>query len=333
VSSRIPGRVIKAYLSLNRRIWARLPLSVRLGASGRAYGRHLHGLVQQLSRRFQSHGTFFLRNRAELELMCRLQDKKPPGSGLRLSILACSKGAEVYSILWALRSARPDLKISTWALDISAEILKFAEKGHYTLGGPEVGNGDVTGSAPKTTDATWKDQPVSIFERMTCEEMKAMFQVAGDHATIRPWLKEGITWSAADANDPALVHILGLQDIVVANRFLCHMAPEAAEKCLHNIVRLVKPGGFLFVSGIDLDVRTKVARALGWIPVPHLLKEIHEGDVSLKNGWPFEYWGLEPFCDDLPDWKLRYTAVFQIGQAATTRQDQTPDLGVPALQR
>jgi hypothetical protein len=35
------------------------------------------------------------------------------------------------------------------------------------------------------------------------------------------------------------VTLLGLQDIVIANRFLCHMEPRDAERCLRNIARLV----------------------------------------------------------------------------------------------
>ena len=92
------------------------------------------------------------------------------------------------------------------------------------------------------------------------------------------------------------------------------MAPSDAERCLHNIARLVKPGGYLFVSGIDLDVRTKVARELGWKPVPDLLREVHEGDPSLAAGWPMEWWGLEPCCEKVPDWRIRYASAFRLGQ-------------------
>lgn len=328
MNSGIQGRCLRAYLSLNKRIWNRLPVSLRGGAYGRAYGRHIHRMVQRFAIRNQSHGTFFLRNRPELELMCRLQSQKPSGSSLRLAIVGCSKGAEVYSILWAIRSARPDLKISTTAIDISREILEFAKRGVYTLGDSQVLNERSPGNTPKITDETWKDQPVSMFERMTREEIEAMFEIEGSRAKIRPWLKEGITWSAGDASEPELVRTFGSQDVVVANRFLCHMAPKAAEKCLRNIVRLAKPGGFLFVTGVDLDIRTKVASASGWNPVPDLLKEIHEGDFSLKDGWPLHYWGLEPFCRDLPDWQMRYTAVFQIGQAPIKDQNLTTMVAV-----
>jgi hypothetical protein len=91
------------------------------------------------------------------------------------------------------------------------------------------------------------------------------------------------------------------------------MEPERAERCLRNLARLVKPGGYLFISGIDLDVRTRVAKEMGWKPITDLMREIHEGDVSVRRGWPLEYWGLEPFSNDRPDWKLRYASVFQIG--------------------
>ena len=97
---------------------------------------------------------------------------------------------------------------------------------------------------------TWKDQPVSIFERMTDEEMEAVFELQGDQARVRPWLKES-PGAGGMRPIPELVDILGPQDIVVANRFLCHMEPVAAGTCLRNIARLVKPGGYFFVSGID----------------------------------------------------------------------------------
>lgn len=299
-------------------LWSRLPPSWRLLSLGRAYGRHLHALVRFHAERRQSFGTFFLRNRAELELLRNLLNQKADGSSLDISVLACSKGAEVYSILQTIRSARPDLKLSMRAVDISQEILDFAERGVYSADSPNV----LQASSheiirERVADVTWntrRDQIASIFYRMTDEEVGVMFQVEGDHARVRPWLREGIIWLRGDAGDPELAGVLGPQDIVVANRFLCHMKPAAAERCLRTIARLVKPGGYLFVSGIDLDVRTRVAQRLGWKPVTDLMREIHEGDPSLRNGWPLEYWGLEPFCENRPDWRIRYASVFQISE-------------------
>ncbi len=121
-----------------------------------------------------------------------------------------------------------------------------------------------------------------------------MFDWAGDQAKVKSWLKEGIDWRLGDAADPKLIRGLGLKDMVVANNFLCHMAPADAEKCLRNIGRLVRPGGCLFILGVDLDVRTKVALDLGWEPVTELMAEIHDGDHSVRTDWPWCWRGLEP---------------------------------------
>jgi chemotaxis methyl-accepting protein methylase len=249
--------------------------------------------VRLFTERQQFFGTFFLRNRPALELMCRLAEKKVEGSTLRIGVIACSIGAEVYSILWTIRAARPDLNVVVCAMDISKEVLNFAKRGVY---------------APSACALVGS----SIFERLTTHEMEHMFELTGDEASVKPELREGITWQVGDASSPGLVHILGPQDIVVANNFLCHMEPPAAENCLRNIARVVDRDGYLFVSGIDLEVRAKVARELGWRPVPELLEQIHDGDPSIREGWPWCWWGLEPLDRTRLDWQLRYAAFFQI---------------------
>jgi chemotaxis methyl-accepting protein methylase len=284
-----------------------------VSSQGQAYGRLLNALVRRHAKRTQYFGTFFLRNRAELELMRRLVGRNAAGSSLNIAVLACSKGSEVYSILWALRSARPDLRITLNAVDISPEILEFARRGIYSRHDADASDeGSQAAVWDDTLDKTWKDQDVSVFQHLTDQEMAAMFELSSDVAKVKPWLREGTNWICGDASDPQLADVLNHPDIVVANRFLCHMKPAAAEQCLRNIARLVKPGGHLFVSGIDLDVRTKVAQDMGWKPVTELMKEIHEGDPSLRNSWPLDYWGLEPFRDDRQDCTIRYASVFQM---------------------
>jgi hypothetical protein len=88
------------------------------------------------------------------------------------------------------------------------------------------------------------------------------------------------------------------------------MSSAEAEKCLRNIAGLVCPGGYLLVSGIDLNVRANVSRKLGWKPLQDLLEDIHEGDRSLRNDWPLQYWGLEPLDKGRHDWRVRYSAAF-----------------------
>jgi len=307
--SRIVRFCVQVYLFLVRRTFHLIPAFFRRLALGRAYDAHLQDFIHGYGERFQNHSTFFLRNRPELELMRRLLDRKPHGSVVDIAVVACSKGAEIYSIAWKLRSARPDLRLRIRAVDISQEIVDFAAAGIYSNESI-----DSRKALNQADDLTWKHQVrVSVFDRMTNQEMSEMFEIQGAHARIKPWLKEGITWLQGDATDLDFANRLGVQDVVVANRFLCHMEPAAAEACLRNLGRLVKPGGYLFVSGVDLDVRTKVARDLGWQPVMEMIREVHEGDSSLVEGWPLNYWCVEPFCDDRSDWKIRYASVFQSG--------------------
>ena len=305
----------RPYFNLGAFIWNYLLASVTHWPPVRAYGAHLQSLIQLGATRTQSVGTFFFRNRAELELIVRLLDKNGQDLSQNMAVLGCSKGAEVYSISYAIRCARPDLEINFHAIDISAEILEFAKSGIYSLGNNGTSGGPSPGShAPPgdVTANTIRDQPTSIFERMSAEEMEAVFDRQGDEVTVKRRFREGINWRIGDANDPGLVSTLGRQDIVVANRFLCHMRRAEAEACLRNLARLVKPSGYLFVCGVDLDVRTKVAQELGWRPITEMITEIHEGDPSLRRDWPLHYWGLEPFDRSRVDWEIRYASVFQL---------------------
>jgi SAM-dependent methyltransferase len=281
------------YLRLNKRIWQRLPPRVSDLHLVRSYGAWLHTLICLRVRRQMYLGTFFLRNRPALELMRRLAEQKTHGATLRIAVLACSIGAEVYSILWTIRSARPDLKVVLYAVDISEEILNFAQRGVYNSNTPQLVG-------------------ASIFERLTAHEKQEIFDWESDQAKVKSWLREGITWKLGDAADLELISVLGLQDMVVGSNFLCHMTPVDADKCLRNITCLVGPGGHLFVSGVDLDVRTKVAIDLGWKPVPELMADIHDGDPSVRADWPWHWWGLEPFNQRRPDWQIRYAAVFRV---------------------
>ena len=222
----------------------------------------------------------------------RLLESKGNGETLRVAVLGCSTGAEAYSVVWTIRSARPDWLI-LHAMDISRQAVEIAQCGVYSL------------TTPQLTGTT-------IVERMTDGEMEELFHRDGDLVSVKSWIKEGINWHIGDAGDPQVVDLLGRQDMVVANNFLCHMDDFEAERCLRNIARLVSPYGHLFVSGIDLDVRTQVAGNLGWKPVGELLEEIHEGDPCMRNIWPCHYGALEPLNKGLPDWRNRYAAAFQL---------------------
>jgi len=282
-----------AYLRLNEWIWKRLPRSITALPPVNSYGHLLHSLVLLRGERQMYLGTYFLRNRPELELIRRLMKVRVGEGQLKIAVLGSSNGAQVYSIMWAIRSLDPSRRVAIEAVDISPEALEIASRGVY---------------ASALSDLIGEP----VLKLMSAQEEEEMFDREGEEFKVKAWIKEGITWRLGDAGAPEILDVLGPHDIVVANSFLCHMDPEDAEKCLLNIARLVAPQGYLFVSGVDLDVRTKVAKSLGWKPVAELLEEVHEGDPSLRASWPCKYWGLEPIDKRRPDWRLRYASVFQV---------------------
>ena len=177
-------------------------------------------------------------------MLRRLVDGKKMGETLSVAVLGCSTGAEAYSVAWSMRSARPDLRLVLHAVDVSKLAVEFAKRGVYYLRGSQ-----------------WNSS--SIFERLTAAEMEEWFDRDGEMMNVKPWIKEDIRWQVGDAGDSETIDLLGVQDVVLANNFLCHMEAMEADRCLRNIAQLVKPDGYLFVSGIDLDIRSRVARDLG----------------------------------------------------------------------
>ena len=282
-----------AYLRLNRRLWNNLPASLTDLGPIRLYGHFLHMLVRIQAVRAQAFSTYFLRNRPQLELIRRLLERSANADRLRVAVLGCSTGAEAYSVAWRIRTARPDLKLVLHAMDISEQAVEVGKRGAYSLVAPQLANKD-------------------LFERMAPVEIDELFDRNGDTVTVKSWIKEGIEWSVGDVAEERIVAELGPQDVVVANNFLCHMGASMAERCLRNIARLVTPHGYLFVSGIDLDIRTKVAKELGWSPLQELIEDIYEGDPCMRDIWPCHYAALEPLNKRRQDWRIRYAAAFQL---------------------
>ena len=319
VKVRVFGKsVTNAFLRANRYVWDILPPSLIRLRPINAYGRFLHSLARTNGVRAQALNTFFLRNRPELELIRRLVSSKKDGDTVRVAVLGCSTGAEVYSIAWTVRTARPDLKLIMQAVDISEEAVKFGRRGIYPLNAKmaldgvqdcmAAGRWRVGGTGSEVVDS-------EIFERLTLAEKAELFDAREDAVAIKEWLKEGINWYVADVREPEILNRMDPQDIVVASNFLCHMEQSEAERCLQNIGRLGAPQGHLFLSGIDLDVRERVAQQLGWEPVTELLEEIHDGDSCLRGQWPFQYTGLEPLNKRRRNWKIRYAAAFRLASA------------------
>lgn len=196
----------------------------------------------------------------------------------------------MYSFLWMIHKVVPGMRITTTALDISPISVEAARAGSYRLGAPE------------------------LRKELPQETLDELFDRDGDNLKVKACLSDGIRWLVADARDPDLVRLIGVQDVLLANNFLVHMKPSDTQPCMQALLRLVRPGGFLVCRGVDLDVRESVALSAGLEPITSQIEEIHYADpnIDAPKDWPWKYWGLEPLDRSRKNWPFRYSALFRV---------------------
>lgn len=283
-------------------LWGHLPVGMRERGPFVVAGAWIHKLALRFSGRSQTVSTWFMRNGPLLLSIRDLLDNFEYGEKVRLCVVGCSTGAEMYSVLWTLRSARPDLKILPIGIDISESAVAKAKKGRYSKQDSEL-----TGGILHSRSTTILSEEV----------LAQLFDADGDGLRIKNCIAEGIRWEIANASDPSILSKLGQQQIVVANNLLVHMKRRESTACLGNIIRLIAPGGFLVCRGVELDLREQAVRQFGLIPVQTRVEEIHNADFWLdaRCDWPWKYWGLEPLNKRRRNWLQRYASILQVPPA------------------
>lgn len=253
------------------------------------YTQDLGAWIHRRARRVQPRGggcfTRFFRNVPQLELVRDLLLEQPNGAPITIVSLGCSTGAELYSLLWMIGTARPGQHVQALGIDSSEECIRAASRGVYPFRVVEVAEVSATSH-----------------ERLFNRERKTL--------VVQDWLKDSTTWSVGDACSPALVARLGRHHLVLANNFLCHMSLDDADVCLSNLAQLVAPNGYLVVSGVDIDLRSERLESLGFVPVTARCEEIHAAEDK-HAAWPLYSWGLEPMDRTRPDWATRYATIFK----------------------
>ena len=267
--------------------WNSLPRPVRSWKYTRALGRRIHRRACRVQARGGACFTCFFRNLPQLEVIRDLVLAMPPGRPIKIMSLGCSTGAELYSVLWLIRIARPARQIQALGIDTAEDCIHAASRGVYPFQVPEVAVAGISGTS---------------HERFLTREGKTL--------VIQDWVKEAVRWAVGDACSPDLAARFGLHDMVLANNFLYHMSPERADACLRNLARLVAPNGYLVVSGADLDLRSRILGELGFVPVSARCEEIHAAE-DVRAAWPLRVWGLEPIDRSRQDWPARYVTVFR----------------------
>jgi SAM-dependent methyltransferase len=267
------------------KFWNAIPPRARTWKSTQKLGRRIHRRVSRLQPRGGGCFTRFFRNLPQLELVRDLVLERPRGEPVKIASIGCSTGAELYSVLWLIRTARLTRDVQALGIDLAEECVQAASRGVY---------------------------PCRVVEVAKVSEARhpGLFTREGKTFVIPAILKEAVTWAVGDACASDLVARFGPHDVVFANNFLFHMPPERAESCLRNLARLVARDGYLVVSGADLDVRSRVLGELGFVPVTTRWEEIHAAE-DVHAAWPLQFMGLEPIDRSRQDCAARYATVFR----------------------
>ncbi|TCU06327.1 chemotaxis methyl-accepting protein methylase [Rhizobium sullae] len=281
-----------------RTMWDAMPTSVAQTPLMNRTGRFIYRRFTRDTLKVQTHFTQFMRNPPLLNALKQIMARDSSSTALGVASIGCSTGAELYSVLYTLRSAMPGRTIIGVGSDLSPEVVRIAERGLYVPGVPAAEGALFAAGRPEI-----EEDEISALNGIVQQQ-------ADGTCRVRDFLRHDTSWFAADAIKDDILTSIGPQDLVLANNFMGPMDDRSAERCLHNMMRLVKAGGYLVVDGVDLDLKTRVLRGAPFTPILTNLREIWGCDGS-KQGWPWLRWGAEPIDTSEPDWRVRYTIIFQ----------------------
>lgn len=254
-------------------------------------GRRIYAARRSRQTPAQSTATKFFRNLDQLtafEAPLRALATRP---SMRVLVAGCSMGCEAFTLAAYLGERFPGLDWRIDASDISEEALRIAQNGVY---GAEHGLG---GRLPALA-ATLEHR---LFER------------DGDRWRVRDEFRSRVAFAHADV----LAQVFPPRtdyDVVFGQNFMIHMSASDEAKAFAKLVAAVRPGGALFVGGMDLDRRPDLARSHRMIPVDWNFSAIHDADAMRRSAWPWHYWSLEPIDVGARPFIERYATVFLKGK-------------------
>jgi chemotaxis protein methyltransferase CheR len=256
------------------------------------YGVLRHEHLLATCDRTQSHTyTCFLRTPSQLEALAgpvlEFLGARSLGRPLEILVLACSNGAEAYTLASFLSKRLPSLDFRITAADLHQEMVDSARAGSYS-----------------------EDEALqSQFVRP--DFVAHTFDKVGDRYVVKPEHKARVTFTQGNLLDEELYKKFSPADIVTSQNVLFHLKPKDARRAFNNIVKLLRPKSVLLLDGMDQPLRIEMTRAHGLEPLEHNLKEIYqESRVHTPLDWWRYYWGSEPYSPFRRDRARRYGTVF-----------------------
>jgi chemotaxis methyl-accepting protein methylase len=250
-----------------------------------------HRLILQFDRREDRTFTRFIRLPTQYEVLAGpvmdFLETAQTGRPLAIVVLGCSNGAEAFSIASILTQYARGIDFSIKAVDLDREMIRRA------------------------WEATYSTSDVFTHSRITPSFVENTFDEQGDHYTVKPELIKRIEFSVADVLDEKTVTALGNADIVFVQNLLVNLRRNKARIAFRNAFRLLKRRSVMFVDGMDHDLRTRLTRRYGLTPLTFKLDQIYrEAREERGAGWPYNYWGIEPFLLHPHHWQRRYGTIF-----------------------
>jgi hypothetical protein len=255
----------------------------------RKIGRHIYREISKKQPRSQSLATTFFRNLRQLKLLSGpLKNLINSDEKTNVLITGCSLGCEAYTVGGYLAWRFPGHPWHITATDIDAQAINFTHTASYK---------SVHGLGTNT------DSSVSELENI-------LFRHKGDQWVVQDVIRSNYTVEQLSTLAPEFSKHFQNYDLVFAQNYLIHMSDEDAERAFSALVATLRPRGALFIGGMDLDLKIKLCRGHGLKPVVDDLRQIHEEDDLRRPWWPWKYWALESFDNNLPDAAWRYATVF-----------------------
>lgn len=259
------------------------------------YGVLKHTRLLATCERTQSHTyTCFYRTPTQLEALARPVYEFLGGPALKrpldILVLACSNGAEAYTIASFLMRRRPELEFKITAADLHQEMVDYGRAASYL---PE--------------EALHSEYVDAAFVADTFDQVDGRY-------VVKPHIRERVSFTQANLLDPELKNKFAPADVVTAQNVLFHLKPHDARAAFHNIVSLLKPRAALFIDGMDQPLRIELTEAHELEPLGWKTRQIYsETRVHTPPDWWRYYWGSEPYSPLRRDRARRYETVFLKG--------------------
>lgn len=259
------------------------------------YGVYRHRALLRSSERLSTHTyTSFYRAPAQLRALSGpvldfLGNPQRGGERLEILLLACSSGAEVYTIASWLMQQLPGLNFHIHASDLHDELVDYARAGKY--------------KPDEVLHSEYINQP---FIDATFE------QVSGGDYVVRSEIRARTSFRQANLLDgDGLRKHFSKAPLVIAQNVLFHLSPSQATTALENLVTLMMPRAVLLLEGMDLGLRSELTARHSLRPLPTDARQIYaETRVHTPRDWWNYYWGTEPYNPFHPDRERRYTTIF-----------------------